>query len=80
MGKEKGEGAGVGGMVVKGKKVVDSMSGHCATGAGHARCREWWETPSVVGRCKCACHVDKVMVPKGMAKKPVAKKLVAKSR
>lgn len=61
--------------MVNGKKVVASLSGHCGTGdassGGHGLCREWWETPSVVAKCRCECH--KMMEAK------VERKIVAKS-
>lgn len=66
------------------KKRVDSMTGHCSPGSPtHHLCRMEWETPSVIGVCKCECHkrVEKKIVPKvkaGMVPKTGARVLVPK--
>lgn len=78
--------------MVNGKKVVASLSGHCGTvdmtadSGGHGLCREWWETPSVVAKCRCGCHemekVERKIVAKTMGKARTeanAKVLVKKS-
>lgn len=58
------------------KKHVEDISGHCSGGAltGHQTCWGEWETPSAVVRCRCECHVKKVVVPKTRGSKVLVKK------
>ncbi len=63
---------------MNGKREVTGHSGLCRSGAAHRACRVTWETPSVVVRCDCACHL--VVVKKGLVinKTPVQGKVVMK--